>query len=224
MATHSRIHVINTILETPIIPVFYHQEAALAKKVLKACYDGGIRVFEFTNRGDYAHVVFRELNQYAAKELPGIITGVGSVQDAATAALYIQEGTSFVVSPVLDADTAKTCNRRKVLWIPGCGSATEISLAEELGAEFVKIFPALQVGGPAFIEAVKGPMPWTRIMPTGGVEPTEESLKAWFSAGAACVGMGSQLIKRSWIEAGDYESITRTCQLALALVKKIRPA
>jgi 2-dehydro-3-deoxyphosphogluconate aldolase / (4S)-4-hydroxy-2-oxoglutarate aldolase len=222
MSRFSRIHVINTMMKAGIIPVFYHQEATTAQHVLKACYDGGIRVFEFTNRGDFAHVVFRELNKYAAAELPDMILGVGSVIEPGTASLYMQLGASFVVSPVLNEETGKVCNRRKVLWMPGCGSVSEISRAEELGAEIVKIFPATQVGGPAFIEAVKGPMPWTNIMPTGGVEPTDESLKAWFGAGAALVGMGSQLLKKSWIEQGNFSQISSACQAALVLAGKYK--
>jgi 2-dehydro-3-deoxyphosphogluconate aldolase/(4S)-4-hydroxy-2-oxoglutarate aldolase len=207
-------------LETGIIPVFYHHDITTCRNVLKACYDGGIRVFEFTNRGDFAHEVFRDLNKYAAQEMPQMILGIGSVMDAGTTSLYIQLGANFIVSPVLNEEMGRTCNRRKILWSPGCGSVSEISRAEELGAEIIKIFPGSQVGGPGFVAAIKGPMPWTNIMPTGGVEPTEESLKAWFQAGAACVGMGSQLLKKSLIEKGDFNKITSTCRFALDLAKK----
>lgn len=223
MSRFTRMHVASTMLETGIVPVFYHKDAGVCKQVLKACYDGGIRVFEFTNRGDYAHEVFAELNKYAASEIPGMILGVGSILDAGTTSLYLQLGAAFIVSPVLNEDMAMVCNRRKVLWAPGCGSVTEISKAEELGAEIVKIFPGSQVGGPGFIESVKGPMPWTHIMPTGGVEPTEESMSAWFKAGAACVGMGSQLIKKNIIETGDYATLSQVCQLAITTAKKCRP-
>ena len=140
------------------------------KKVLKACYDGGIRVFEFVNRGDFAHEIFSELNKYALKELPGMILGAGSIVEAATTALYIQAGANFIVSPLLNEEMAKTCNRRGVAWSPGCGTISEISKAQELGAEIVKLFPAAEIGGPSFVKAVKGPMPWTNIMPTGGVD------------------------------------------------------
>jgi len=222
MSRFTRIQVASAMLKTGIVPVFYHTDTEVCKKVLKACYDGGIRVFEFTNRGDFAHEVFRDLNKYAARELPDMILGIGSVVDAGTASLYIQLGANFIVSPILNEDMAKVCNRRKILWSPGCGSVSEISRAEELGAEIIKIFPGSQVGGPGFVEAVKGPMPWTSLMPTGGVEPTEESLKAWFKAGAACVGMGSQLLKKSWIEEGNYAQITHTCQQALEMAGKFK--
>ncbi len=222
MPLFSRLQVATTMLETGIIPVFYHKDLMTCKNVLKACYEGGIRVFEFTNRGDFAHEVFRDLNKYAAQELPGMIMGAGSVVEAGTASLYIQLGAAFIVSPVLNEDMAKVCNRRKILWSPGCGSISEISRAEELGAEIVKIFPGSQVGGPKFIEAMKGPMPWTHIMPTGGVDTSEENLKAWFQAGAACVGMGSQLFVKSWIESGDFGQITDTCKKVLEIAKKYK--
>jgi 2-dehydro-3-deoxyphosphogluconate aldolase/(4S)-4-hydroxy-2-oxoglutarate aldolase len=200
----------------------YHPDVNICKNVVSACYEGGIRVFEFTSRGDFAHEVFGELSHYVAKELPGMILGTGSVVDAGTVSLYIQLGTGFIVSPVLNEDMARVCNRRKIPWLPGCGSVSEISKAEELGADIVKIFPGSQVGGPKFIEAVKGPMPWTHMMPTGGVDPSEDNLKAWFQAGAACVGMGSQLLQKSLIDAGNFSEITRLCQASLAVAAKYK--
>lgn len=220
MARFTRIQVALKMAETGMVPVFYHQDAEVGKKVLRACYEGGVRVFEFTNRGDFAHEVFTVLNKYAAAELPEMMMGVGSVVDAGTAALYIQLGADFIVSPVLKEDMAVVCNRRKILWSPGCGSLSEISRAEELGAEVVKIFPGQQVGGPEFVKAVKGPFPWTSIMPTGGVEPKEENLSAWFKAGVTCVGMGSQLITKEVIANNDYASLEQKVREALAIIKK----
>ncbi len=205
-----------------VVPVFYHPNAAVAQNVLKACYDGGIRVFEFTNRGDFAHEVFSELVKWAAKECPEMIVGVGSVVDAGTASLYLQLGANFVVGPLLNPDIFKVCNCRQVAYIPGCGSVTEIGDAQELGAEIVKVFPAGNVGGPSFVKNVKGPMPWSSIMVTGGVEPTEENLGKWFGAGVACVGMGSNLFPKEVIEAGQWERITALCKEVLAIVGKLR--
>lgn len=222
MARFTRIQVALKMAETGMIPVFYHKDIDICKKVLKACYEGGVRVFEFTNRGDYAHEVFTELNKYAAKELPEMILGVGSVVDAGTTSLYIQLGANFIVSPVLNEDMAKVCNRRKISWSPGCGSVSEISKAEELGAEIVKIFPGSQVGGPKFVEAVKGPFSWSSIMPTGGVDTSEENLAAWFKAGVTCVGMGSQLITKDMIANGDYQKLTDECSKALEIIKKYK--
>jgi 2-dehydro-3-deoxyphosphogluconate aldolase/(4S)-4-hydroxy-2-oxoglutarate aldolase len=222
MARFSRIEVALKMKETGMVPVFYNKDIEICKKVVNACYKGGVRVFEFTNRGDYAHEVFNELNKYATKELPEMIMGVGSVIDAGTTSLYIQIGANFIVSPVLNAEMARVCNRRKIAWSPGCGSLTEISYAEELGAEVVKIFPGSQVGGPSFIKAVKGPFPWTSIMPTGGVAPTEQNLTAWFEAGAHCVGMGSQLITKDIIAEDKYDELTKTSADALAIIAKVK--
>lgn len=224
MARFSRISVAEAMKATGIVPVFYHQDVEVCKEVLKACYDGGVRVFEFTNRGDYAHEVFAELNKFSAKETPEMILGVGSILDAGTTSLYLQLGANFIVSPVLNPDMAKVCNRRKVAWSPGCGSVTEISYAEELGAEVVKIFPGSQVGGPSFVKGVKGPLPWASIMPTGGVTPTEDNLKSWFEAGVHCVGMGSQLISGDMIKTKNYNELTELSKSAIAIAKKYMKA
>ncbi|MDE5417504.1 bifunctional 4-hydroxy-2-oxoglutarate aldolase/2-dehydro-3-deoxy-phosphogluconate aldolase [Labilibaculum sp. DW002] len=222
MARFSRIEVALKMKETGMIPVFFHKDIDICKDVVKACYDGGARLFEFVNRGDYAHQIFDELNKWAAKECPDMMLGVGSVIDAGTTSLYIQLGTNFVVSPILNAEMAKVCNRRKVAWSPGCGSLTEISYAEELGAEVVKIFPGAQVGGPEFVKAVKGPFPWSSIMPTGGVKPDEENLRAWFNAGVHCVGMGSQLMVKNTDGTFNYKAIEEATENAISIIKEIR--
>jgi 2-dehydro-3-deoxyphosphogluconate aldolase/(4S)-4-hydroxy-2-oxoglutarate aldolase len=189
---------------------------------MKACYAGGVRLMEYTNRGDFAHEIFAELNHFAEKEMPDMILGVGSVVDAGTASLYIQLGANFIVSPILVPEMARVCNRRKILWGPGCATLSEISQAEELGAEIVKIFPAPSLGGPDFIKAVKGPCPWTSIMPTGGVSPTRENLTEWFHAGAVCVGMGSQLITSDLLKRKAYGELEQKCRETLALIREIR--
>lgn len=222
MARFTRIEVALKMKESGMIPVFFHKDLEICKKVLKACYDGGSRIFEFTNRGDRAHLVFQELIIWAEKEIPEMILGVGSVVDAGTTSIYIQLGTNFVVSPVINEEMAKVCNRRKIAWSPGCGSLTEISKAEELGAEVVKIFPGSSVGGPGFIKAVLGPSPWSSIMPTGGVSPDEANLKAWIEAGAYCVGMGSQLMVKDVNGLYDYQAIESKTREALAIIKKLK--
>ena len=208
MARFTRIKVILKMRETGIVPVFYHKDPEICRNVIKAIYDGGIKVFEFTNRGDFAGEMFSDLNKWAAKEIPDMIMGAGSVVDPATAAYYIQSGANFIVSPILNPEMAKVCNRRKILWIPGCGSLSEINQAEELGAEIVKIFPGLATGGPDFVRAIKGPCPWTSIMPTGGVEPTLENLTEWFEAGVTCVGIGSNLITKEVIQKKDWKGLS----------------
>ena len=195
MARVSRLEVLNAIIEIGLVPVLYHPDLAVAKEIVQACNAGGARVVEFTNRGDFAPEVFRQLSYWVSQEVPGVILGTGSVIDEPTAALYVAYGTHFVVGPVLNDAIARLCNRRKIAYVPGCGSASEISHAEELGAEIVKIFPGNSVGGPAFVKAVLGPCPWTRIMPTGGVDATQDSIQAWFKAGVACLGLGSNLIR-----------------------------
>jgi len=222
MARFSRIEVALAMEEAGIIPVFYHPDAQTCFNVVEACYKGGLRVFEFTNRGDFAHDVFAIIYKQLAKAYPEVILGVGSVLDASTASLYMQLGANFIVSPVLNPEMAKVCNRRKVLWSPGCGSVSEISQAEELGAEIVKIFPGQQVGGPEFVAAVKGPMPWSSIMPTGGVDPTRENLTLWFKSGVTCVGMGSKLITSDVIRESNYTLLQQKAATAVKLLKEIR--
>jgi 2-dehydro-3-deoxyphosphogluconate aldolase / (4S)-4-hydroxy-2-oxoglutarate aldolase len=207
--------------ETGMVPLFYHGDTEVSKNILAACYRGGARLMEFTNRGDFAHEVFRELSKYCRQELPEMILGVGSVTDAGTASLYLQLGANFVVTPVLREDIALVCNRKKVLWAPGCATLTEICRAEELGCEIVKLFPG-DVYGPGFVKAIKGPQPWTSIMPTGGVSPTHDNLKAWFDAGVTCVGMGSQLISNTLIQAGDYATLEANTRQALAIIQSLR--
>lgn len=204
-----------------MVPLFYHPDVELGKAVLSACYRGGARLLEFTNRGDYAYEVFRELNRFCAAELPELILGVGSITDSGTAALYLQLGANFVVTPVLREDIARVCNRRKILWSPGCGSLTEIARAEELGCEIVKLFPG-GVYGPSFVKAIKGPQPWTSIMPTGGVAPTEENLKAWFDAGVTCVGMGSKLMAKDLLAAQDFNALESRVRNTLQLIQTLK--
>lgn len=221
MAKYTRLQVLNAMYETGLVPVFYNSDVNIAKQVIDACLDAGIRCIEFTNRGDQAHLVFQELaNIY--KDDDRAIMGVGSIIDPGTAALYMQLGANFVVGPVLNPEVAKVCNRRKVAYSPGCGSVTEISQAEELGVEIVKVFPGSQVGGPGFVKSVKGPMPWTSIMPTGGVSPTEENIRDWFEAGVTCVGMGSKLVRKDLLAAGDFDTIRQLASETLEWIRKYR--
>ena len=204
-----------------LVPLFYHNDTEVAKQVLTACYQGGARLMEFTNRGDFAHEVFGELVKYAKEQLPEMILGAGSVSDAPTAGLYMQLGANFIVSPVLRKDVGLICNRRKVLWSPGCGTLSEIARAEEMGAEIVKVFPGSQLG-PGFVRAVKGPCPWTSIMPTGGVQATEDNLREWFDAGVTCVGMGSNLIKREFLVKQDFERLKNHVENILHIIKTMK--
>ena len=221
MAHYTRGEVAQAMRDTGLVPLFFHRDVELGKKVLRACYDGGARLLEFTARGDFAHGAFGELGKYAVSELPGMILGAGSVTDAASASLYMALGANFVVTPVLREDIALVCNRRKVLWSPGCGSLGEIARAEELGCEIVKLFPG-GTYGPGFVKAIKGPQPWTEVMPTGGVSPTRESLGAWFAAGATCVGMGSQLISGEILSKGDFKALEENVRKSLEIIRELK--
>lgn len=221
MAKYTKLQVMQAIVETGMVPVFYHADAEIAKQVLKACYAGGVRAFEFTNRGDFAQEVFGELVKYAVKELPGMIVGVGSVVDPATAAMYLQLGANFVVGPLFNPAIAPVCNRRLVPYCPGCGTVTEIGLAQEAGCDLCKVFPG-DVLGPGFVKGLKAPMPWSQIMVTGGVKPTRENLESWFKAGVTCVGMGSNLFPKEVIAAGEWDKISDLCRNALDIIKSVR--
>lgn len=221
MKTFTRIEVAKTMEETGLVPLFYHQDKTTVCNVVQACYDGGARLFEFTSRGALAHEVFTELAKYCQKNCPEMILGVGSVTDAASASLYMQLGAQFIVTPVLREDIAIVCNRRKILWSPGCGTLTEIAKAEELGCEIVKLFPGATYG-PSFVKAIKGPCPWTSIMPTGGVSPDEKNINDWFASGVTCVGMGSKLISKEIIEKGDYKKLKKSVEEILNMIKKVK--
>lgn len=217
-----RLDVVLKMREIGAIPLYYNPDIEVMKEVISACYRGGMKIFEFTNRGDMAHELFAELIKWSRVEMPDLILGVGTIVDAGTCSLYIQMGSKFIVSPLLNEDMAKVCNRRKVLWVPGCATASEISKAEELGAELVKLFPGPTVGGAKFLKAYLGPCPWSNIMPSGGVSPTLENLTEWFGAGAFCVGMGAQLISEEIIRNSNYSQLEEVARDALNIIGKLK--
>ena len=221
MAKYNKLQVLATMKETGMVPVFYHADVETAKNVLKACYDGGVRAFEFTNRGDFAQEVFKELVKYANRELPDMILGIGSVVDPGTAALYLQLGANFVVGPIYNPAVAPVCNRRLVPYCPGCATPSEVSAAQEAGCDVCKVFPG-DVLGPAFVKNLRGPMPWSQLMVTGGVKPEKANLEAWFKAGVLCVGMGSNLFPKDVIAAGEWSKITELCQTVLQIIQEVR--
>lgn len=221
MAKFDKQAVMAKIGSTGMVPVFYHKDLEVARQVVKACYAGGVRAFEFTNRGDFAHEIFGDLVKFAATECPELALGVGSVVDPATAALYIQLGACFVVGPLFNAEVSRVCNRRLVPYTPGCGTVSEIGAAQETGCDLCKVFPG-DVLGPKFVKGLMAPMPWSKLMVTGGVEPTEENIKAWFGAGVYCVGMGSKLFPKDKIAAADWDYISDKCREALGYVAAAR--
>lgn len=221
MARFDKIAVLRKMGETGMVPVFYNKDVEVAKHVLKACYEGGVRAFEFTNRGDFAHEVFGELVKWADTECPELALGIGSVVDPATAALYIQLGANFVVGPLFNPDISPVCNRRLIPYCPGCGSVSEIGKAQELGSDLTKLFPG-DVYGPRMVKDLMAPCPWTKIMVTGGVAPERENLEGWFQAGAYCVGMGSKLFPKDKVESADWGYITALCKDCLDIIRECR--
>ncbi len=217
-----RLDVVLKMREIGAIPLYYNPDIEVNKEVISACFRGGMKIFEFTNRGDFAHELFAELVKWGKETMPGLVLGVGTVVEPGTASLYIQLGAKFIVSPLLNEDMAKICNRRKVLWVPGCATASEIGKAEELGAEVIKLFPGPTVGGAKFLKAYLGPCPWSNIMPSGGVSPTEENLSEWFESGAFCVGMGSQLISKEIIKNRDYNKLEEIARDSLKIIQALR--
>lgn len=222
MARFRRLTVLNEIEQSGLVPVFYHAEVEIAVEVVRSCCRGGCRCFEFTHRGDFAHRVFEDLHCGLTTEIPDLILGVGSIGDPHTAALYLAAGANFVVGPVLNPEVARLCNRRKVAYAPGCGSATEVARAEELGCEIVKVFPGGAVGGPGFVKSILGPCPWSSLMPTGGVEPTPEGLRSWFQAGVVAVGIGSKLISKDLVARRDWGGLEARVREALGWIRDAR--
>ena len=217
----TKLEVLSVMKTTGMVPVFYHKDIEVAKQVLKACYAGGVRAFEFTNRGEFAHEVFGELTKFAAQECPEMIMGIGSIVDAPTASLYMQLGANFIVGPLFNPDVAKVANRRLVPYAPGCGSVSEVGFAQEMGCDLCKVFPG-DVLGAGFVKGLKAPMPWSNLMVTGGVKPEEANLKAWFDAGVTCVGMGSNLFPAEMIKAQDWNGITKLCADALSIIARLK--
>lgn len=222
MARFDRLTVYSTLLQDGMLPLFYHGDSATAHALAAALTAGGSRALEFTNRGDNALEVFAALVKYSAKAHPELIIGIGSVDDAPTAALFLAHGANFIVGPTFNEEVARLCNRRKVAYMPGCGTLNEVATAEEWGAEIVKLFPGSAAGGPGFVKDVLAPRPWSRLMPTGGVTPEADNLRSWFDAGVACVGMGSRLLRSDWIAAGNYDAISGLTRDTLALIRQIR--
>lgn len=213
-----RMYIFQTILDTGLVPLFFYPDIEVARQTVAACAEGGAKVVEFTNRGEGALSVFSDLAKKFRHTHPALILGVGSILDAPTAALYIAHGAQFIVGPTFNAEIALLCNRRKIPYIPGCATPTEIAKAEETGVEIVKVFPA----SPELIKAVLGPMPWSRLMPAGGVEVSAESVHKWIKAGACALGVGSQLINQKILVAGNYTSICQGVTNMLGWIKEAR--
>ena len=219
---HDRLSVLTALETQGVAPVFYHADPEVCLEVIRACARGGAPVVEFTNRGDFACDLFGEISRELARTDPEVVLGIGSVVDAGTASLYINRAARFVVSPCLVPEVARVCNRRMVAYFPGCGSVTDIGEAHELGCEIVKLFPGSSVGGADFVKAVMGPMPWTKIMPTGGVDPDADSIAKWFGSGIVAAGMGSKLITDAAVKAKDWPAIEAQVRATVDAIKAFR--
>ncbi|QJW88771.1 bifunctional 4-hydroxy-2-oxoglutarate aldolase/2-dehydro-3-deoxy-phosphogluconate aldolase [Spirosoma taeanense] len=220
MARIPRLNVYQTIRQVPLVPVFYHPNPDVCAGVVGACYRAGVRAFEFTNRGDFAHERFADLSRLCARDYPDLALGAGTILDAPTAALYLQLGADFIVGPTFSEEVARTCNRRKVAYMPGCATLTEITTAHEWGVEVVKVFPG-EVLGPNFIKSLRGPLPFASAMVTGGVEPNRESLSRWFGAGAIAVGMGSQLFPGDVLANQAFDKIEETVRDVVRIIAEL---
>ena len=207
--------------EVSIMPLFNHHDLEVCKSVIKACYDGGIKVFEYTNRGEGAALIFAELVKYIRQEMPDMAIGIGTVFTADEAEYFISLDTDFIVQPCLNPAVGEVCKRHSMAWMPGIMTITELFQAQQLGSDIVKIFPA-NVLGTAFIKALKAPMPHAKVMVTGGVEPNEENLKGWFSAGVTAVGMGSQLFPKAVLELGNFKETEEIVRKCVAIVKSLK--
>jgi len=204
---------------TPVVPVFFNADASLTLELIDACYQGGIRLFEYTNRGSEAKDVFPVLVKTVRQKYPDMMLGVGSIVDGRTAGEFISYGADFVVGPLFNIEVSSVCNSCSIPYIPGCGTVTEIGTALRAGSDVVKVFPG-EVLGPAFVKAVLGPMPGTKMMVTGGVDITEENLLSWKKAGAYCVGMGSKLFTKELIQKKDWKRISSLCSEALNVMTR----
>lgn len=221
MPKFSKHEVIARLSEIGLLPVFYNEDIEVADEIVRACNEGGAKIVEFTNRGDFAFEIFSKLAKKYNEESSEVILGVGTIVDPSTANLYVNCGANFIVGPVFNANVSKACNRRKVPYIPGCSTPSEIYSAEEMGADIVKVFPASTVGT-SFIKSVLGPRPRSKLMPSGGVKATRDDISAWFEAGAIAVNIGTDLIRKDLVKAKNFEGIRRRVEKCISWIKESR--
>jgi len=216
----SQYSILKAMQTTGLVPVFNHPDIEVAKGVLDACYEGGVRVFEFTDRSANASNIFGQLKEYAAR-YEDLSLGIGTVFTLEKTKTFLDLGAEFIVSPAMIPEMGEYCREQNTIWIPGCGSVTEIFHAQQLGAKLVKIFPG-NVLGPGFVKSAKAVFPDLAFMPTGGVTPTEENLKSWYDAGVLCVGMGSKLISKELLENHKFIELEDNVRTILSTIQRIR--
>jgi 2-dehydro-3-deoxyphosphogluconate aldolase / (4S)-4-hydroxy-2-oxoglutarate aldolase len=212
--------IVSKMKEIGLVPLFTHDDIPTAQQVIEAAYRGGVRVFEFTNRRKNSFEVFVAMLDYC-KKFPDLMLGIGTVMDGATTKKFIDAGAHFIISPILKLEMAKVCMDHNVLWMPGCATLTEIVTAKENGAQVIKVFPG-SVLGPGFVSAIMPVVPDLQLMITGGVEPNEKNLSAWFKAGAMSVGLGSQLFTKEILEKRDWTALEKNVSEALQIIKRLK--
>ena len=216
---HKQEAALELLLLSKLLPLYYHDSAEVSLKILESLYAGGVRILEYTNRGDGALANFKYLKKSVKKSMPGLMLGIGTIKNKEQAKQFIKAGADFIVCPSINVEVGKVAADAKLLWIPGCMTATEIAIAENAGSTLVKIFPG-NILGPSYISSIKDIFPKMKFMPTGGVEAEEGNLLKWFESGVVAVGMGSKLISKELIEEENYPEIEKGVKNALALVKK----
>lgn len=209
------------ILKQRVLPLYYHENALVSIDVMKSLYGAGVRAIEYTNRGENALQNFVAMKREVVNRLPGMMLGIGTIKTVSDAKAFIDADADFIVCPVVVPEVGKMVQDAGLLWVPGCMTPTEINMAENAGAELVKIFPG-NVLGPGFIKAVKELFPRIQFMPTGGVEMDRENLQSWFNAGVVAVGVGSKLVSKAVLQNKQYDLLQHEAAKVLALVQSIK--
>jgi 2-dehydro-3-deoxyphosphogluconate aldolase/(4S)-4-hydroxy-2-oxoglutarate aldolase len=212
--------IVTRMKELGLVPLFTHDDINTAQQVIEAAYRGGVRVFEFTNRKKNSFEVFQAMLAYC-KKFPDLMLGIGTVMDGPTTKKFIDAGAHFIISPILKLEMAEVCRAHDILWMPGCATLTEIVTAKEHGAQVIKVFPG-SVLGPNFVSSIMPVVPDLQLMITGGVEPNEKNLGAWFKAGAMSVGMGSQLFTKEILEKKDWKALEKSVSDILHIIRSLR--
>ncbi|UAY55824.1 beta/alpha barrel domain-containing protein [Arachidicoccus terrestris] len=218
---HSSKEIFERITHQGILPLFFHKRREVSLSTLQALYSAGIRVVEYTNRGQEALENFKAMLELRDASMPDMLLGIGTIKNETEASAYHEAGADFLISPCYYQPISDYVQQHNLTWIPGCMSASEINLAEQNGVGFVKLFPG-NLLGPSFMSAIKPLFPDLLFMPTGGVELEEENIRSWFKAGVSAVGMGSKLISNTILENEDYQTLTNTTKKILALTQTIK--
>jgi 2-dehydro-3-deoxyphosphogluconate aldolase / (4S)-4-hydroxy-2-oxoglutarate aldolase len=221
MLNHTEIK--KLIQQQGVLPLYFHEDADVSIEVLKALYAAGIRVFEYTNRGETALANFKKMKDVCATNYKDMLLGVGTIKSANAANAFIKAGADFLISPAWVDEVFTLCSEQNYLWIPGCMTSTEIAKAEARGITMIKLFPGSLLG-PSYVNAIKEVFPEMMFMPTGGVSLDKKNLEEWFRSGVVAVGMGSKLIGKEILSSKNYTLITALAKQAIDTIQEIRTA